>query len=197
MKIIGLTGGSGAGKGIVSAVFAEKGIPVLDCDKVSREVTSKGSPCLTELSAAFGEDILNPDGTLNRPSLAEKAFSDRDRLTLLNSITHRHILSRCEDWLRERESEGNAAAVLDAPQLFESGFDKRCDIIVSVVAQEDIRLERIVRRDGISEEKARGRLRNQYPDSFFIEKSHYVLENNGSPEQLAAKAAELAGKIYV
>lgn len=196
MKVIGITGGSGAGKGIVSAAFAGQGIPVLDCDRVAREVVSPGSPCLAELAAAFGSDILDAGGALKRSLLAERAFSDKERLKLLNSITHRHILSRCEDWLSGREAEGKAVAAVDAPQLFESGFDKRCDAVVSVIADENIRLERIMRRDGISERKARDRLRSQYPDSFFIENSHYVLENNGSPEQLAARAVELAAKIY-
>ena len=178
MKIIGLTGGSGAGKGEVCRAFLSYGIESIDTDKVSREVAQKGSECLRELTENFSGDILTENGELNRKKLADIAFKSEDKLKLLNSITHKHIFARCQRWLADREKADCEAVIIDAPVLFESGFDRNCDIIISVLADVDKRIERIIKRDNITAEQAMLRIKNQKDDKFFIEHSDYIIYNN-------------------
>ena len=186
MLIIGLTGGSGAGKGLVSTCFAAHGIPALDTDLVSRQVCEPGQPCLAALAEAFGSGILHDDGTLDRPSLAAIAFADPKKLSILNSVTHKYILQACRVWLDERRQEGKAAAIIDAPQLFESGFDAECDVTVAVVADRATRLARILRRDGISPEQAERRLSRQYSDDWFRAHCTYVISNGANEDPAPA-----------
>lgn len=188
MKIIGLTGQSGAGKSSFSKALAKHDIPCLDTDKTSRQVVEKGSPCLQELVEAFGSNILLPDGSLDRKKLGTIAFSDKDKLDLLNSITHRYISIEVDKWLKKQEALGAVAAVIDAPQLFESGIDMICDLTVAVVADENTRYLRILSRDGISEEYARKRMACQKSDKFFISNCTHIIYNNGSEEELFEKA---------
>lgn len=192
MLIIGLTGPSGAGKG----TFAQHlPFPCLDTDKTAREVVKKGSPCLDELCAAFGSEILLPDGELDRKALGALAFSDKERLATLNRITHRYISEKVKQWLNERETEGESAVILDAPQLFESGEDALCDITVAVLSDSKTRLSRILSRDGVPEEYARARMASQKPDEFFREHCTYVIENNGTEKELQDRAESFAKNV--
>ncbi|MBE6623847.1 MAG: dephospho-CoA kinase [Ruminococcaceae bacterium] len=184
MKVIGLTGQTGAGKGAFCKVLEKYGIPFLDTDKTAREVVGKGSPCLLELCRHFGNGILNDDGTLNRKALGNIAFSDKNELEVLNSITHKYITQRINLWLSVQKKLGFCAAVIDAPQLFESGAVNMCDVTVALIADEKTRLSRIIDRDGIDEEYAKKRMASQNDESFFIEKCDYVIYNNGSEKEL-------------
>ena len=178
MKIIGLTGGSGAGKGEVCKAFLSFGIESVDTDKISREVTKKGKDCLRELAENFSGEILTDYGELDRKKLAEIAFSSKENLALLNKITHKHILNECKRIILDMEKAGRKAVIIDAPLLFESGFDKDCDIIISVIADLDKRTERIIKRDNITSEQAEIRIKNQKSDDFFIANSDYIIYNN-------------------
>lgn len=181
MKVIGLTGRSGAGKGYVCDIFASFGISSLDTDKLSRIVSMPGTPCLEELRSYFGHEIINVDGTLNRAALAEIVFADghEHELNVLNGITHRYILEYCRKWIGDQREIGAEAVVIDAPQLYESGFDAECDFVVAVLANEEKRIERIICRDGISRERAVGRLSAQHSDDFFLSHADYVIRNDG------------------
>jgi dephospho-CoA kinase len=179
MLVIGLTGPSGAGKGVVSHQFAAYGIPVIDADKVYHKLLIPPSACLCELVQAFGPQILASDGTLNRKALGEIVFSDQEKLSKLNEITHRYVMASVREQINAYRLQNMRAVVLDAPQLFEAGADKDCDVIVSVLADPSIRVERIVQRDGITEDAARHRIASQKSDDFFRAHAHYVIENNG------------------
>ena len=185
MLTIGLTGPTGAGKGAVASLLAEHGIPSIDTDAVYRELLVPPSPLLTELAAAFGGDVLTADGELDRAVLAAKVFAAgcEDQLNRLNAITHPHILDevrrRLAVYAKEWQATGAPIAVaVDAPQLFESGFHRECDIICSVLAPKGQRLARIMARDGITEERARARMNAQLSDSFY-RKAGYVMVNDG------------------
>lgn len=193
--MIGLTGQSGAGKTTVSRVFSQNGFAVIDADIISREVTEKGQPCLTELSEAFGSDIINPDGTLNRKRLGSIVFSDREKLRQLNGIIYPYIIYRIISRIDELSEEGRELILLDAPTLFEANADDLCDLIISVTADESIRMSRIIARDGITPEAAKKRFESQYSEHFFVNHSDFVIINNKTPDVLAAKAEEVAGKI--
>lgn len=175
--VVGLTGPTGAGKGYVSKYLTKCGCFVCDTDKVAREITAKGSPFLGILAEHFGQDIIDENGELKRKVLAERAFSSKEKQALLNSLTHPEIiriaLERCNDAL----DEGAAAAVIDAPLLFEARGDEHCDTVICVVAPKEIRLQRIMMRDGISAEQAEKRMSVQHDDEFYTSKSEFVVRS--------------------
>ena len=176
---IAIDGPSGAGKSVVSDIFAEHGLPIINADDVYHSLLTPPSECLSELVYAFGPQILTPSGTLDRKALGNLVFSDGELLTQLNEITHKYVMSairkRLDDWRREEV----LAAVLDAPQLFEAGANKDCNIIVSVLADKETRINRIMRRDGVDRDRAIQRIDAQKSDEFFRKHSDYVIENNG------------------
>lgn len=182
MKIIGLCGSSGSGKGYVSKIFEKYGIPCIDTDKLYREKTiKKGTPCLNELVKEFGTRVLTKDGELDRRKLASIVFEGENSnamLEKLNKITHRYIKLDTEKLLDAYEKEGKIATVIDAPVLFESGFDKMCDITVAVIAPYEIKLGRIILRDEITKEKAEARLKSQMLDDELIKRTTYQIDNS-------------------
>ncbi len=195
MKVVGLTGPTGAGKSVFTALLRQEGIPVVDADLLAREVTQKGHPCLAALVAAFSPAILNPDGTLNRRELASRAFATPESTRLLNQITHPHIIALADDILSQWEREGVPLAVVDAPLLFESGMAEKYDRNIAVLAPADIRLKRIIARDTISEQQARLRMSAQQSDSFYRERADEVLVNDGDLSDFEAKCRNLIARL--
>lgn len=184
-KIIGVTGPSGAGKGLFCAYLAEFGCAVIDCDKIARSVTKKGSECLAELVNAFGAEILTKDGRLNRRKLAVIAFSDPKRIELLNRITHPPILKI----IYEKIKKAKKTVALDAPLLYEGGLDKICDIVAVIDADEETRLNRIISRDRLTREAALTRLKAKKPLEPAAKMKYYI--NDGAAEQLRQFAREV------
>lgn len=182
--MIGLTGQTGAGKGYVADILAKKGFTIINCDDIARIVLEKNSDLLNELARSFGQDIV-VNGALDRRLLASRAFATRDKTALLNSILHPAILDECR-------ARANGISVLDAPQLFEANAQNDCNMVVSVVAPYDIRLERIIARDGITMEQAEQRMNAQLDEEFFISHSDYVIINDGRDvEEQIAKILEI------
>ena len=178
MTVIGLCGGSGSGKTTASSVMASLGAAVIDTDRVYREICIPGSPCVRELASSFGDDILLPDGSLDRTKLGAIVFSDDGARAELNRITHRYIAEETKRLLASYEAEGKASAVIDAPLLFESGFNAFCDITVGVTADEETRIARITARDGISRERAAARIASQLSDIELRRRCDRIIENN-------------------
>lgn len=201
MRVIGLTGGSGAGKGEVSLCFISHGIKCLDTDKVSREVCEPGKPCLLELTDYFGDEILRADGKLDRHKLADIVFGEENeekkeiKLAALNRITHKHIIDAINEWLAERERCGDSFAVVDAPQLFESGFDRHCDYTVGVIADDKVRIRRIISRDKITVDTANKRIASQKSNNFFAENCDFTVYNNAGLEVLEGQINSILEKI--
>lgn len=187
--IIGLTGQTGAGKSTVCDFLREKGLLVIDCDKVARQVTEKGSKTLSSLADAFGNDIILEDGSLNRRELASRAFQSAEKTALLNSITHPAITEAIKKVIDEHKDKN---IILDAPTLIESGVYKLCDMIVSVLADSCVRKERIMARDNLTLSEAEKRMSAQKDDSFYKEYSDVVILNNGDKTQ----AIEIARQIF-
>lgn len=178
MYTIGLTGSMGAGKSYAAAVFSEFGIKSIDTDIISRQVTLPGTPCLDELRLYFGGSIISGDGTLDRSRLAKIAFADKVSTAALNKITHKHILAECRKWLRLREAENQFAAAVQAPLLYESGFNYYCDYVVAVMCDTATKLRRIYFRDGIPEQAALARLSKQHDDRYFYNRADFYVNNN-------------------
>jgi dephospho-CoA kinase len=175
MRLIGLCGRSGSGKGVFSSIAAKNGIFVIDCDAVYKELVSKPTALLLELGKEFGNEIIN-NGALNRRILAPIVFNDKEKLLILNKISHKHIRAEIEKIITSLPEE--TVVLLDAPTLFESGIDEMCDLIIGVVASDEICVSRIVKRDNITEEEAKLRLANQYSLEFIIDNCDCIIYND-------------------
>ena len=195
MLVIGLTGSSGSGKSTVSQMLQEQEFDVINCDSVARDVVRPGSPCLNAIFEAFGETVRGMDGTLNRRLLADIVFHDKKKLEKLNSIMYPQITADIKDLLRQYQANGSEFAVLDAPNLFESGADSLCDCTVSVISNDPLRIKRIMERDNIEEAMAISRLRSQYPNEFYIQRSDYIIKNIGTLTQLKLQTQELISEL--
>ncbi len=175
--IIGLTGPTGAGKSLASKIAQDLGFYVVDCDKLARLAVEKGTDGLNALVIAFGSDILNEDGTLNRKILAEKAFKDTASTEKLNNTIFPHIST-----LVDKECEKSDRILLDAPTLFESGISSKCNATIAVLADYELRLSRIIERDKLNKSAALLRLSAAKSDEFFKNNADYVLYNNNETE---------------
>lgn len=199
MKIIGLCGGSGSGKGTVCEIFSKNQIPAIDTDKIYRELTSADSECLQALKKAFGNDIIASDGALDRRKLATIVFSGTNaasQLEMLNKISHKFILDETRKRLSGFEKNGYKAAIVDAPVLFESGFNEECDILVAVLAKMETRVSRIIFRDGISAENAMQRINSQMSDEELISRCDYIIYNDLDLNALEKEVESCINKIF-
>ena len=188
MKIIGLTGGSGTGKGTVAARMRELGAGWVDADAVYRDLCAANREMLAALNAAFG-GVTDENGALDRPKLAQIVFSDPKKFAKLNEITIPYIRAAS---LEAMQAQADRPIVLyDAPTLFEAGADDLCEKTIGVLADTKIRVQRVMARDGISAEAARARILAQPNDDFYREKCDYILENNGDLAALWREADAL------
>lgn len=191
MKRIGLTGGIGSGKSTVAAILAEHGFPIIDADKIAREVVEPGQPALAELALTFGEDILNEDGSLNRQALANVAFVNEENRQALNNITHPRINARTEELFAEAESAGKEAAVWDMPLLVDQGYQDRVEIVIVVDVDAETRLKRLVGSRGLDEADARRRIASQIDDETRRKAADFIVDNNGERAALEPQVKEI------
>ena len=193
LKIIGLCGGSGSGKGEVCRAFSLLGIPSIDTDAVYHEIISHPSDCLRDLAAAFGDDIIK-DGALDRKVLASRVFGAKDspdKCKVLNSITHKYVLDEVRKKLSLLSKRGYVAALVDAPLLFESGFNRECDMVIAVLADTELRIQRIISRDNITAEQAASRIRAQRSDEWLHAHADRIITNNTDIEDLTRQVVEI------
>ena len=192
MKVIGITGGIGSGKSTVTRIIYHLGARIIDADLISRNITKKGSVALQELVEGFGEEILTQKGALNRKKLASIVFSDSDKRSLLNSITHKHISAEISGKLERLRNKGNIEfVVLDVALPIKEGFLEFCDEVWAVAAAKSTRIERIIKRSGLTAEEAEARIKSQPSDDAYIKIADVVIENNGTVEELERTVAKL------
>lgn len=194
--VLGLTGQTGAGKSTVSEYAEKLGCAVVNADAVAREALSPDSDCLKRLAEYFGYDIINSDGSCKRKLLAERAFASREKTDLLNSITHPYIIDRCREYINQYMNKNYDVIIFDAPQLFESGGDVLCDFVITVTAPKEIRLQRIMQRDGISEKDALTRINAQHDENYYTQKSDFIINGNAPTENVISQLQNLL-KIVV
>ena len=189
--IIGLCGGSGSGKGAVGNIFSKHGFLVIDTDKVYRDITDNKSTCLDALVCEFGAKILDSKGMLDRKALGSIVFNDTKKLKKLNEISHAFILSHVRNTIKEAEKSNYVGVVVDAPLLYESGFDKECDTVVAVLSERENRIARIISRDSITREAAIKRIDTQISDSQLSEMADHIITNNEGLEELNSQVTAL------
>lgn len=194
MKIIGLTGGSGAGKSVASLEMQKLGAGVVDADEVYRYLCNQNKQMLCKLESEFG-DILLEDGTLDRKKLAKIVFSDSESLDKLNNITYPYIMEESKKRFDDLKQKGFLISLYDAPTLFQNGAQSICDAVIGVVAKKQTRIERIIKRDGISKESAIARIESQPDDNFYYERCDYILENDVSHETFVNQIKQLFEKL--
>ncbi|MGW1254314.1 dephospho-CoA kinase [Streptomyces sp. NPDC002513] len=189
MLKVGLTGGIGAGKSEVSRLLVECGAVLVDADRIAREVVEPGTPGLAAVVEAFGEDVLTPDGSLDRPGLGSLVFSDPEKLAVLNAIVHPLVGARS----RELESAApeDAVVVHDVPLLTENGLAPLYDVVVVVDASPGTQLDRLVRLRGMTEEDARARMAAQASREKRLETADIVIDNDVPLEELRRRVRDV------
>ena len=196
MFTVGVTGPSGAGKSFFCSLFENRGFFTLDCDVIYHELTDAPSPCTQELRAEFGDSVLLPSGALDRRALAKIVFDHdaKHKLERLNAITHKYVLAevRCRIAALSHDCRG---ALVDAPLLFESGFDKECDLTVALLAPREMRLSRLSERDGLSESALCARLDAAKSDEWYSERCDITVHNTGNADALKKAVADIENKI--
>ena len=198
--LIGLCGRSGTGKGYVCKLFSRLGIPSVDTDAVYRAMTAPSdtlSPCMKELIDTFGETVRLPDNSLNRQALSAIVFGDGggEALQTLNRITHAYILAETKRLAEEYAEAGAEMVIIDAPVLFESGFDAMCRFTVCVCASEETSVTRILKRDGITREAALRRLASQIPTEELMRRCDFHIENELQCDTLAEQTERIAAQM--
>ena len=189
--IIGITGGTGCGKTTLLKAIAEKGGLILDCDAVYHRLLATDRNLLNAIESRFPGTVEN--GQLQRKKLGSIVFSDENALLDLNKITHSAIR---DELLRQLESRPELAAI-DAIALFEGGLAELCDVTVAVTAPVEDRVQRLMKRDGISEEYARARIAAQHEEDWFRERCQWILENNDTEVQFHKKCLAFLENIAI
>jgi len=195
MKIIGVTGPSGSGKTVFTDYCRSVGIAAIDADRVYHEMLTPPSKCLDAIRDAFGDKVFNEDGSLNRTALSDIVFTYKQKLKLLNDTVLGMVVVKIQNIIKELEIKGHTAVIVDAPTLIESGFNKKCDAVISVICPKAERVKRISQRDNIDEKHACERVDAQKSNDFYIAASDYTLINDSDENCFRQKAEKMTRKL--
>ncbi len=198
MLKVGLTGGIASGKSTVSEAFARLGAKVLDADKVAREVILPGQPAWLKLQQAFGPEYFLPDGEVNRSKLRRLVFADPEERDKLNAIVHPEVMKAINRRFEQlTTSAQDAVVVVDVPLLLEVGVAHRFDRVIVVYVTENVQIERLMQRDGITKEEATEALRAQMPLSQKVEAADFVIDNSGTRDETQAQVEKVWQELLV
>ena len=182
--MIGITGGSGCGKTTALYLLKEQGAEIIDCDALYHEMLNNDEEMIRDLETAFPKAVNG--GHVDRRILASIVFHDPDALARLNEITHSHIRDQVQKILNQCVMDGKTMAAVDAIALIESGLATECDTVLGVLSSRENRLNRIMKRDNISQQAAEDRLNAQQSDEFFINNCDKVIYNDSTEQQFSA-----------
>jgi len=195
LPIIGVTGASGAGKSAVCKILTRMGAYVIDTDKIAHEVILKPKPAYCEIIDEFRDDLgflLDSKGEIIRRRLAELVFPNETKLKRLTEITHKYIVKQAFDIAVEEQSHRRCKfIVIDAPLLIEAGMHVNCQKVIGVIASEALRIERIIKRDGLPDEQAKIRAKKQTPLCILLQHADIIIENNGDFAELERQVLAL------
>jgi dephospho-CoA kinase len=198
MLKVGLTGSIAVGKTFVCEVFRELGVPVLDADKSAREVVEPNSKGLNRIIDAFGSEILQPNGTLDRLKLGAIVFSDSTKRETLNSIIHPLVFEAQDDWLRNLEQKGvDKMAIIDAALMIESNGYERFDKIIVVWCDAEIQIERLMNRNELSQDDAIKRINTQLPQEEKKKFGDYLIDTSDGFESARQQVFEVFAELNV
>ncbi|HEO8419979.1 dephospho-CoA kinase [Niallia sp. FSL W8-0635] len=197
MFIVGLTGGIASGKSTISSYYQSLNIQVIDADVESRLAVEKGEPAYLEIVAHFGKDILQGDGTLNRQRLGEIIFSNEAERNVLNSIVHPDVRRRMDEKQKLAAEAGEKIVILDIPLLFENKLNQTVDRTILVYVDEDVQIDRLMKRNNLSYKHAVNRIKAQMTLKEKIDLADEVINNNGSIEESLQQAKEILKKWNV
>ncbi|APY07436.1 dephospho-CoA kinase [Winogradskyella sp. J14-2] len=178
MIIVGITGGVGSGKTTIAKWFQSQGVPVYIADKEAKALMNRSKVIKRKLTALFGENAYE-NGILNREYLASKIFSDKTLLSQMNAVVHPKVASHFKRWLKKQDTP---YVIKEAAIIFENSLEHQYDYIITVIADKNLRIERVMQRDNTSKEKVESIIRNQLSDEDKIKKSHFVIKNNNLEE---------------
>ena len=196
MLRVGLTGSIGVGKSFVASVFVELGCHVVDADQTAREVVMPGTPGLKALTEVFGEEILNPDGTLDRKQLGAVVFNDESQRQRLNHILHPFIIVRQDEIMKAWEAEDpDGIGIIDAALMIESGGYKRFDKLIVVHCRPEVQLERLMLRDKLSRDEALRRINSQMPQEEKQKFADYLIDTSDGFELTRTRTVEVHNQL--
>ena len=196
MLRVGLTGSIGVGKSFVASIFAELGCHVIDADLTAREVVMPGTPGLRALTDAFGQEILNTDGTLDRKRLGALIFADESRRQRLNQILHPFIIARQDEIMREWEREDpKGIGIVDAALMIESGGYKRFDKLIVVHCRPEVQLERLMLRDKLSRDEAQRRIDSQMSQEEKQKFADYLIDTSDGFDPARSRTVEVYNQL--
>jgi len=195
MRLIGLTGGIGTGKSVVARMFREEKIPVVDADRISREITEPGMPAHDAIVRLFGAGILLPDGRIDRKKLGGIVFSDPEKRAVLESVTHPHISEGIRKAASSLSSAGHGVVIVEAALIHEKGRMGMFEAVIGVRCEKTVQIDRIMNRDGISREEARRIVSSQMDPEEKARASDYVIDNSGDLAETRAQVRALAEKF--
>jgi len=192
MKVIGLTGGTGSGKSVVSKSLLAAGAVIVDADRIAHEIILKGEPAYHEIIEYYGTGILDVEGNIIRKKLGEIVFNDKEKLAFLNQCTHKYITAEVKRQIAEAKEAGTAKAIIvDAPLLLEAKLETVCDLVWVVYAEPEVRAQRVMARDGITYELAKARIANQKSWEEYRNAASAVIDNSKDLAHLEGQLAEL------
>jgi dephospho-CoA kinase len=195
MRVIGLTGNFGSGKSTVAGMFRRAGFPVVDADRIAREVTAPGGRAYEDVLREFGKGILLPDGGIDRKRLGELVFADPKRRARLEAITHPSILDAMKEALSALSRDGHRVVIVEAALVHESGRKGLFEEVISVLCDGETQLRRVTARDGITREQASARLRAQMDAEDKGRRSAYVIDNSGDLEETTRQVERIAREL--
>ena len=195
MITLGVTGGIGSGKSTACRIFEELGAQVFYADDVAKRLMVEDPELREEITLAFGEESYDPDGQLNRSYLAEIVFNNEQKLQLLNRLVHRRVRTAFNEGRQKAERSGVELLVEEAALIYETGIDEELDYVAVVDAPEEIRIRRVIERDGTDAEAVRARMNNQMPAEEKRDRADFVLDNSGSVEELREQVVALYDQL--
>lgn len=204
VQVVGLTGGIGTGKSTAAEFLKSKGFAHIDADQIGRDITVDGSPMLPVLDEIFGPDgpygkkdvpILTETGSLDRKALASIVFTDMEKKLKLDEVMFKAIIAEVDRQIDLLAANRPTGILIDAPLLFEAGLDDRCDMVMLIVADMDVRIHRVCARDGATEEEVLNRINSQMSDEQRKALSHVIIDNSGTKEEMEKQLENFSFKF--